>query len=307
MPDTKTVVNEIDTYINSFTDKIDPIQKKLYNKVSAILKDLSLDDLGNIKQTSANMDIISSVRATLNSVVSNPAYQKNVSNIQSALDDVQTLQENYFEKINSGVTFPAVADSINDNAFSTAVTSLTEAGLKENVINAAADIVSTSITEGTSFADMNQAMKDFIVGDKETDGKLVSYSKQILSDTMHTASRNYNSIMTEKLGLKWYRYVGALVADSRPWCIEMERKEFIHESELGKCASGNIDGRQVSKQGLLPDTNKENVVSRCGGYNCQHHLIPIPEESVPIELRRKISNKLNLSDEDKAKLRPTRG
>lgn len=298
MPDGKKIVNEIQSYVDDFSTNIEPIQKKLYDRVSGLLSQLSLDSEGNIKRTQANIDIIYDVQTELKSVVNNKAYQSNVASLKSALSDITDLQENYFTKIEPDSTKPPVVDAVIDHSFDTAVSDLTSAGLQSTVVDAAADIVSTSITEGTSFGDMNDQLRTFMLGNEEKEGKLLSYSKQIISDTMHTASRNYNSIMTEKLGLKWFRYVGALVADSRPWCIALERKEWVHESELSKICSGNIDGQEVSRQGLMPDTNKDNVVSRCGGYNCGHHLAPVPAELVPTNIRRKFEKDIPANVED---------
>lgn len=298
MPDGKKIVNEIQSYVDDFATNIEPVQKKLYDRVSGLLSQLTLDAEGNIKRTQANTNLIYDVKTELNSVINSPAYQKNVAGIKSALSDVTDLQENYFNKINEDATKPAVVDAVADHAFEQATVDLVGAGLKSTVVDAAADIVSSGITEGASFGDMNEQLRTFMLGNDKVDGKLVSYSKQIVTDTMHTQSRNYNSIMTQKLGLKWFRYVGALVADSRPWCVALEHKEWIHESELPSICAGRIDGQQVSRQGLLPDTNKDNVISRCGGYNCQHHLTPVPEELVPSEIRRKFEKNVPVNVED---------
>lgn len=304
MPDTKNIVNEIQSFVDDFSTNIEPIQKKLYDRVSGMLSQLSLDAEGNIKRTQANMNLISDVKTELKSVVNNKAYQSNVAQLKSALNDVSDLQENYFSKIDAAADKPPVVDSIIDHSFNTAVSDLTAAGLQSTVVDAAADIVSTGITEGTSFGDMNTQLREFMLGNEEKEGKLLSYSKQIVSDTMHTSSRNYNSLMTDKLGLKWFRYVGALVADSRPWCIALEHKEWIHESELPSICNGTINGQKVSKQGLMPDTNKENVISRCGGYNCAHHMVPVPDELVPANIRRKFEKDIPANVEDD---RPTHG
>lgn len=298
MPNPKDIVNLIQSNIDEFSNSIEPIQKKLYEKVSALLKDLSLDAEGNIKQTSTNVDIINSVKTELSSVVNNPSYQKNVAGIKSSLDDVNDLQSDYFSKIDDSVNTPTVVDAVKNQSFDSAVSSLTEAGINENVVGGALDIVSHGITEGTSFADMNDSLRTFMIGNDKLDGKLLSYSKQIVSDTLQTASRNYNSIMTDKLGLEWYIYVGALVSDSRPWCIEMEKKKYIHVSELASCCRGVIDGKKVSLQGLMPDTNKDNVISRCGGFNCEHSMMPISSESVPSNIRRKFDKNISAPTEE---------
>lgn len=280
------IVKEIKGYVDEFTGNIEPLQKELYSKVISKLKELTLDSSGNIKRTASNLKAIKAVQKDLSAMISNQKYQQNIANLKGYLDETIRTQSEYF-KVVDDVAQPSVVGEIQSQAFKSAVEVLTGAGFKENVVNAATDIVSQSITEGSSFATMNDKMRDFMLGNKEVEGKLLSYSKQIVSDTLHTTSRNYNSIMTEKLGLKWYQYVGATVKDSRPWCKALVKKQWIHESELGSIVRGEIDGEQVSRQGLMPDTNKTNVISRCGGYNCTHSLTPVPDEMVPDKIKKR--------------------
>ncbi len=289
----KDIPIEIDNYVKSVGNKMEPLQKSLFNRVSAQLKELDVDSDGLIRRTSKNIDIITNVKTELNAVLNNPKYKSVVNSVNGMLDEVNDLQGSYFQTINPSIAPPPIIDDMSKLAFDSAKTDLTKAGFQQTVVNSASDIVQTSIMEGTSYADMNTQLKEFIVGNKETNGKLVSYTKQILSDTLHGASRNYNSIMTEKLGLTWYRYVGAEVDSTRPWCHALLKKEWIHESELGAIASGKINGVQVSRAGMMPDTNKENVISRCGGYNCPHHMVPVSADVVPVKLRNKFEKKTN--------------
>lgn len=296
--DPKDIVIKIDDFVKRCSNKMEPLQKSLFNKISSELKELSLDDQGYIKRTSSNMDIISNVKSELNTVLTDPKYKGMVEGVNGALDEINDVQGSYFQTIDPDISTPSVMGAIADQAFTDAKEDLTNVGFQTEIVNAASDIVQRSITEGTSYADMNAQLRDFIVGNDKTDGKLVSYTKQILSDTLHNTSRNYNSIMTDKLGLEWFRYVGAEVRDTRPWCHALVQKEWIHQSELGAICRGIIDGRKVSLQGLMPDTNKENVVSRCGGYNCQHHMIPVSSESVPANIRRKFDTSINSAPEE---------
>ena len=289
--DVISIAQEVQDMVDKFADKMSPIQKELYSKVSATLKDLDVDAKGNIKRTVSNLNKISSANVQLNSLLNDPRYQKNVAGLKASLEEIAKLQTSMFGEIITDFEQPTVIDSAYKQAFKQVVTDLTETGMNANVLTQANKIVSDGITSGSSFEEMNTKLKDFLIGNKDIDGKLQSYTKQVVSDTLHGASRTYNSIVTEDLGLKWYRYVGALVKTSRQWCIELEHKEWIHESELGKICRGDIDGKKVSLQGLMPDTNKENVVNRCGGYNCSHHMVPVPSESVPLRLRQKFEEK----------------
>lgn len=303
----KYIPIQIDDYVSKVSDKLEPLQKALFNKVSAQLKELSLDADGFIKRTSANMDIITAVKTELNGLLANPKYNAIVNSVDGMLGDIDDMQGSYFQSIDPSIVAPPVIDDITTLAFKDAKTDLTKAGFQSEIVDKASTIVQTAITEGTSYADMNSQLADFIIGNDKVDGKLVSYTKQILSDTLNNTSRNYNSIMTDKLGLKWFRYVGALVRDSRPFCKALEHKEWIHESELASISRGVIDGVQVSRAGMMPDTNKENFISRCGGWNCAHHCVPVSSESVPTNIRRKFDKNVPQSEADIVEERPKRG
>jgi hypothetical protein len=295
--DTRKVVDDIDGIVNDYANSLEPLQRKLYKRVSISLKELDIDDDGNIKRTAKNLRIINDVKGELDNVVNDPKYIDQVSNIRGAMDDVNELQNNYFNKI-SDVAIPAPIKVMTDQAFDQVVDSLAGSGINENVLSGALDIVNTSISEGGDFFKMSNQLKDYIIGSKDVDGKLVSYSKQIVSDTIHGVSRNYNSIMTDKLGLQWYRYIGSLMDTSRPFCKAMVKKQWIHDSELAKCAKGDIDGMKVSTKGMMKGTNGDNIVSRCGGFNCTHQLVPVPDTLVPSGIRKRFEKSDNESTID---------
>lgn len=300
--DSQEISNIIDDYIFEFADKIKPLQDKLYSQVFNKLKDLSLDESGLIKRNISNFNQVNTIKNTLESIVKNPDYKKNVGSLKSALKDITEMQTKFFEKNFKGFSEPKVIDKMLTESFDNAVMSLTEAGMSANVTDAASKIVLDGVKAGDSFLKMSKNLEQFIVGNADVDGKLVSYTKQIVNDTLHGSARNYNSVVTSELELKWYQYVGALVkgvknktnnkrhGGSREWCIALVKKQWIHESELPSICRGNIDGKTVSLQGLMPNTTKDNVIDRCGGYNCNHQMVAVPDSFVPKNIRKRFDN-----------------
>jgi len=136
----------------------------------------------------------------------------------------------------------------------------------------------------------------------------VSYSKQVINDTLSSFARNYHNIVTNDLELEWYTYIGAEIDTTRPFCHAMHEKKYIHQSEFAGCISGRLLGLDTKKahQGMYPDTNSENLVTNCGGYNCGHQLVPVPTVTVPTAIRRKFEPKLEMDSEEKGSLRPKR-
>jgi hypothetical protein len=301
--DSQEIANIIDDYIVEFADKTQPLQQELYSKAFNKLKDLSLDENGLIKRTISNFNQVNTIKNTLESIVKNSEYKKNVSSLRLALKDITEMQTKFFEKNFKGFSEPKVIEKMLTESFDNAVMSLTEAGMSANVTDAASKIVLDGVKAGDSFFKMSKNLEQFILGNPETDGKLVSYTKQIVNDTLHGSARNYNSVVTSELGLKWYQYIGALTkgvknktnkkrhGGSREWCIALVNKQWIHESELPSICRGNINGKTVSLQGLMPNTTKDNVIDRCGGYNCNHQMVAVPDNFVPKNIRKKFENK----------------
>lgn len=315
---TQKIVDVTAEMVESFSDNMDKVQKKLYNQVFAIVKEISVDSDGNIKRTVDNFNKITKIQSTLQSVVNNPDYKKLIGSINSSINDITKMQSNFFKTNLDDYSVPKIIDKLKQQSFDNVLTQLTESGVNANVADAATKIVSDGVKAGDSFFKMSRQLEEFIIGTPEVDGKLVSYSKQVVNDTLHGAARNLNSVISVDLDLQWYQYVGALTkgvknktnnkrhGGSREWCIELVKKQWIHESELPGICRGKINGKTVSLAGLMPDTTKDNVIDRCGGYNCNHQMIPVPIEFVPTKIRRKFEKNIPEDEDEKTDSRPKR-
>ncbi len=302
----RAAINEIQNAINDFVSGLPKLEKQKFDKIYSILKDLSLDTEGKIKTTIQNLKIINRVKSELYTITDNPEYQGKVEELQSTIGSISKVQTAYYAKTFKDFTKPKSVEEIEKITWNNTVDSLMESGINENVINDAADIVEQHIRDGSSLTTIVDDLKERIVTSAEVDSKLVSYSKQIINDTLTGFSRNYHSIVTSDLELVWFEYLGALMDTSRPFCEAMVDKHYVHISEFSKCAHGNIDGKKISLQGLMPGTNGDNLQNRCGGYNCNHQLIPVPTSTIPTALRRKFEKDIKPDNEELSNDRPRR-
>jgi hypothetical protein len=300
-------VQSIEASIGEFVDGLPEMEKHLFDRVYAILKELSVDSEGKIKPTISNLKLISSVEQELETIVDDPKYQDKVFGLKDAISEVKNVQTTYykasFEEFDKE---PGVVKQYEKQAFESTVDDLTEAGIKENVINDASEIVEQHIRDGMPFSDLVETLKERMISRGGEDSKLVSYAKQTINDTLSGFGRNYHKIVTSDLGLEWFEYVGTLVEASRPFCIGMVKKHYIHVSELGKAVAGGFSSPKGSKEGMMKGTTKDNVVDRCGGWNCNHQLVPVPASSVPSNIRRKITPDVELDSEEQSETRPKR-
>ncbi|GEM_PF-6044306 len=283
------IVMTIEDIVTQYGRQLEPIQKNLYKKALVLLKDISVDASGNIKQTVENYKLISKVKNLFKSELSSDKYLRQIAMVNKHFAEITQIQQAYFFSMFKSFKPSAVMKEIQKQAVLATVDSLTEAGINEVLINKATKIITKNIQSGNSFAEMTEELEKFIKGNDKVDGKLVSYSKQIITDAMTQYSGQLNKIITDDLGLQWYEFAGGLMRDSRPMCRELVKKTYIHKSEITGICNGIVDGKEVSTQGFIDGTDKDNfIVYRCG-YNCQHLVVPISEEFVPKEIREKIN------------------
>jgi hypothetical protein len=292
--DPQKIVNEINDKIEQFMDGLPSLARSSYKDIQGLLNQLKLDASGNIRVSVENLRLINRIKIRLQDRIISDAYIGKLNDLSSSFNDVSKLQSQYFADVFSDFEAPEVINEMRRVSLNSTLESLSESTINNTVIQGAMDILEEDIISGASFMDMNEKLKDFMVGNKDVDPKLVSYSKQVLTDSLNQYTANYQKLVTDDLGLKWYQYVGPLVAASRPICDALVKKEWVHETELGGISRGIVDGKKVGTEGMIPGTNSRNFQSNRGGYNCNHLLVPVAEEAVPKAIRIKLYNEKNI-------------
>jgi hypothetical protein len=176
------------------------------------------------------------------------------------------LQENLV-KISKRSTSEILLDNIGDQRFSSLI----------------AQEVEIAVSNGASFKDTVKAIRGLVEGDKEKDGKLLQYSKQIAHDQFAIADRSYTSAVADELDADWFFYSGNTIDSTREFCRKRHNKYFYYK-EIEDWADEEWDGK-------IDGTNEKTIYSTAGGYNCRHSIIPVSIFAVPKDvIRRNISN-----------------
>lgn len=297
--DPKYIVNEVNGKIEQFIDGLPTLAKDSYREIQGLLNQLKLDAAGNIKISVENLRLINKIKVRLQDKILSETYINKLDDLKTSFDDITSLQSDYFANVFSDFAAPDVIAEMQKVSLNSTLSSLSESTINSNIIDGAVSILEEDIVSGASFMDMNEKLKNFIVGNPKVDSKLVSYSKQILTDSMNQYTANYQKLVTDDLGLKWYQYVGPLVAASRPVCDALVKKQWVHESELGGISRGIVDGKNVGTEGMIPGTNSRNFQTNRGGYNCNHLLVPVAEEAVPKATRIELYKKKGIEYNEK--------
>lgn len=253
------------------------VEEQLYNRLVTILKDIETDANGLIKQTSANRKILRTVQAEFDFIVSEQTtYQSSIERYLRNVPKIDALNAAYFDTISTAFTPNKVfIKQLQTNAINTVNSNLLQDGFVANVKSPIAEILNMNVNTGGSFSGMLEQLRTFIRGNPELDGRLISYSRGILNDTLFQYSRAYQQATAADLGLKWYRYIGGLVKDSREFCTT-RAGGYFHESEIRAWAALEWKGRNKY-------TTESSIFVVLGGYNCSHQVVPVHESVVPKE------------------------
>jgi hypothetical protein len=258
------------------------VEAKLYDDLVTVLRFVDLDSEGYIKQNAGNRQILRAAQKQFDTTINDSGYQAAVERHLSVIGKIDALNESYFESVSSAFKPNRVfIKSLQTNAIETVNSYLLQDGLAAQVKIPLNEILNQNINSGGSFNGMLNQVRIFIKGNDKLDGRLTSYSRGILRDTLFQYSRAYQQSITADLKLEWYLYSGGVVDKSRPFCVERSGK-YWHQTEIQSWAS-------LSWAGKNNLTTESSIFVLAGGWNCSHSLIPVHESVVPQAAKDRIS------------------
>ena len=284
----------IDGSVDRFSENIPRLQRDIFNRIQLLLRDLDIRR-GQIRPTIKNLRKINRLKREIQNAILNDKYLKQVSVFGQSFEKVTKLQTTYFASLEKGFTLPVFVKALKSESIAAMTEGLTEAGIRANITEKAAEIVTRNIAEGANFGDLMDEMRTFLTKTETSVGALSRYANVLTTDSLNGFAREYNQIVSEDLDFKWFIYTGALVDESRDFCRSLVKKKFIHISEFRTITNPGkkfalISNKSVSKAGLKPNTNPVTFRSKAGGFNCNHLVSPINEEFVPKELQEKFAD-----------------
>lgn len=252
------------------------VQGKLYDDLVTILKLIETDEGGYIKQNAGNRAILRAAQNQFDKTIQNSIYQSALEQHLSVIPIIDELNTTYFESISSAFKPNRVfIQQLQAQTIESVNSLVLQDGLAAQVKIPLNQILSQNVNTGGSFSGMLEQVRTFIKGDSTLDGRLTSYSRGIVKDSLFQYARAYQNSVTVDLKLDWFRYVGGLIDTSRPFCIERNGHYFT-QKEVESWASLEWKGRN-------PLTTESSIFILCGGFSCLHQLIPVSESIVPSE------------------------
>lgn len=266
----------------TYAGQIVRVQSKLYNDLVTILKFIETDADGNILQNAGNRAILRAGQNQFDKTIQSSGYQDAVENHLKVIPKIDDLNADYFESVSSAFKPNRIfIRQLQASAIETVNTSILQDGLASQIKAPLNQILSQNINSGGSFSGFLKQIETFVKGNDNLDGRLLSYSKGLLKDTLFQYSRSYQESVTADLGLEWYLFSGPVISGgkgsegSRGWCLE-KKGRFFHRSEILSWASEEWAGKRTG-------TTESSIFVFVGGYNCVDSLIPVSQIIVPPE------------------------
>lgn len=279
-------LDRFETVPNTFGKGVKEVQYSLMEEMLDLLEMLGRNEDGTIKLTKKNLLVIEDILEGLQKTFNKSDYISLVKEFVSEFDTQAKITDDFFSKSFDEFTDPS---SFSEAALKRAKAMSYElmAGtpvVTVNLYNPIEQLLVNAVSAGDSYTKTVRDIRRIITGDREVDGKLYRYSKQIAYDSFAVADRAYTNQIAEDIAVEWYVYRGGLVEDSRQFCITRNGK-YYHRKEVE--AWGNLG----DWSGKIPATDSKTIFIYAGGYNCFHHPLPTSISDVPKkDIQRNIRN-----------------
>lgn len=293
MPTLKEIISEklnaLETAPAGFESSVYKTQKKIFEQTLKLLDELSLNADGTIKLTNGNLALIEKIGDNLKKTIDGSGYLKDVAAFVKQFDKQKTLNTSFFKKAFGDFDNKAVYDTVYSQAKTYAIDLLSDNAVMQNVATFK-EILNNAISSSDTFTNLIKNIQGNIMGNSQGEGTLYRYAKQNAGDLFAIADRQYTQVIANDFKLVFYEYAGALIDDSRKFCIDRHRKIY-HKKEIEEMAS-------LTWQGKMKNTTEKTIFVVCGGYNCKHSWIPVGWRSVPAAVIKRNLEIGNITKED---------
>jgi hypothetical protein len=165
---------------------------------------------------------------------------------------------------------------------------LLNSGIRTDFETPILKILDESISYGGSIERAKKRLTEFIVGGKDTSGKLKSYVTQTARDSVGQLQGQQFHSVANAIDTAGIRYIGSVLKDSRGQCEHWVRdlngfipwsdlQEEIKQTYINQAAKkvDVVNGVRHQWGGFMPNTTPANFMAKRGGYNCTHTAVPV--------------------------------
>ena len=215
-----------------------------------------------LKETRANMNLATRTFETVQRILREEGYYREVSRFVRGYDDLVGVMGEAFEEMNLGLSFTTKdMDAMRllkeqDIVVFRSIGADLSRRVNRNLFQ--------SVMVSRSVGDVTRSIRSLVVGTDEERGLLDRHAATWADTALKSFDRQMTYRAGESAGLEYYAYLGPLDRRTRRFCAYHVGLTF-HKSQIEQMDNGQIGP----------------VMQYCGGYRCRHSLVPVAMEFGP--------------------------
>lgn len=277
---------------DAFLSEVEKLQRKMFADLLSILDTIDREG-GFIKASAENIRKLSGIITEAKEELFGGDYVDISNEFIKEFDSQKLANDKIFTKEFTEFSGSDLADELLRKSKEDALQALLGSPLDTEFLQPLDKLLSDAIGTGAGWKDTVQNIRDFVEGNKDVDGRLLQYSKQIAHDSFAFSDRAYTNAVSDELESEWFFYSGGEIETTRCFCKTRLEKYFHYKEfeawgrgeNLGDCKSGDLWA------GAVPSTNEKTIFVYGGGFNCRHSIMPVSVFSVPADvIQRNLAN-----------------
>lgn len=274
--DINALIDLKDSFIDesemALLEGFDSIESSIYNAVNKRIMSMNQSG-GKLIFDDENVMGVNELTTIILAAIQSSQYPNNVKGYVRNFDKIKEYNARIQGKVN-GISFAELEELITpmqQQMVAKVLEDLTGQGIDVEFIRPLKEGIYRNLVSGSTIADMQKSLMEFIKSDEQRLGQFKKYVSRMSRDAMLQFDGQINARIATEFGLDAFIYVGTIIRDSRPQCIQWLGKQILKKSELPQLIAGAYN----YGSGMIPGTTADNFAIYRGGYNCRHTAVPI--------------------------------
>lgn len=274
--DINALIDLKDSFIDesemALLEGFDSIESSIYNAVNKRIMSMNQSG-GKLIFDDENVMGVNELTTIILAAIQGSQYPNNVKGYVRNFDKIKEYNARIQGKVN-GISFAELEELITpmqQQMVAKVLEDLTGQGIDVEFIRPLKEGIYRNLVSGSTIADMQKSLMEFIKSDEQRLGQFKKYVSRMSRDAMLQFDGQINARIATEFGLDAFIYVGTIIRDSRPQCIQWLGKQILKKSELPQLIAGAYN----YGSGMIPGTTADNFAIYRGGYNCRHTAVPI--------------------------------
>lgn len=272
--------------IDGLLGDIDGVEEKIYKRILQLLEQYDTTG-GYFNPSEASRKQLLRIQGEIEEILTKAGYFKRAEVYLADLSQITQNTVDLQKGINGLDIQKRFLKGIESQQVYKAKEALVTGGLNVNFVQPVTNALNEAVTFGYSVSktreNLEKSLLDTGDGQKIAGTKtLKSYLTVTARDTVSQLQGQQQQAISNEYDMKFIRYVGGLLNDSRGQCVHWKKMQYIDRAELKDEIAQAFKNQQAKLEqpkghrwsGMIQGTNEDNFLIYRGGWGCLHTAVP---------------------------------